>query len=152
MQSCPVDQRRKLLESELSRIVEVLCKDYGPEKIVLFGSMAEGKIHEWSDIDLLIIKDTPSRPIDRILEISRLVEPRAGIDLFVYTPKEMEVLLEEQYAFFTRIVAKGRVLYEKRDQGVVRLLNRSCRPRTISLKGHCTEWSVITRSRLWRRA
>lgn len=115
MPSCRINRRKQLLESELSRIVEILRRDYGPEKIILFGSMAEGEIHEWSDIDLLIIKDTPKRPIDRILEISRLIEPRVGIDLFVYTPEEMGVLLEEKYAFFARIVAKGRVLQEKRN-------------------------------------
>jgi hypothetical protein len=84
-------------------------------------------------IDLLIIKDTPRRPIDRILEISRVIEPRADIDLFVYTPKEMEVLLEEKYAVFTRIVAKGRVLYRKPDQGVASGCSRGIAARGPSL-------------------
>ena len=95
MPSCTTNRRKQLLESELSRIVEILRRDYGPEKIIL--------------------KDTSEIPIDRILEISRLIEPRVGIDLFVYTPEEMGVLLEEKYACFTRIVAKGRVLHEKRN-------------------------------------
>lgn len=110
-----IEQRKKLLEEELSRIVEVLKRDYDPEKVILFGSMAEGDIYEWSDIDLLIVKMTTKRPLDRILEVSRLIKPTIGIDLFVYTPGEFETLLREKFSFLTQIVQKGKVLYEKRD-------------------------------------
>lgn len=41
-----VEQRKKLLEEELSRIVGLLKRDYEPEKIILFGSLAEGDMHE----------------------------------------------------------------------------------------------------------
>lgn len=114
MQLFTIDQRKKLLEEELSRIAEVLRREYEPERIFLFGSMAEGDMHEWSDIDLLIIKDTPKRPIDRILEVSCLIKPKVGIDLFVYTPDEVEALLQEKYTFFNDIIKKGKVIYEKR--------------------------------------
>src|SRR4030042_2984056 len=77
-----VEQRKRLLEEELRRIIEVLKRDYDPDKIILFGSLAEGDIHEWSDIDLFIVKKTTKRPIDRILEVSRLIKPKIGIDLF----------------------------------------------------------------------
>jgi predicted nucleotidyltransferase len=110
-----IEQRKKLLEEELSRIVEVLKRDYEPEKVILFGSMAEGNMHEWSDIDLLIVKKTTKRHLDRILEVSRLIKPAVGIDLFVYTPDEFETLLREKFSFLTKIAQKGKVLYEKRD-------------------------------------
>ncbi len=110
-----VEQRKKLLEEELRRIVEVLKRDYEPEKVILFGSLAEGDMHEWSDIDLLIIKKTTKRPIDRILEASRLIKPTIGIDLFVYTPEEFNTLVQEKFSFLTTIARKGKVLYEKRD-------------------------------------
>ncbi|MBS3976482.1 MAG: nucleotidyltransferase domain-containing protein [Syntrophomonadaceae bacterium] len=113
MQLFTIDQRKKLLEKELSRIVEILWRDYEPERIILFGSMTEGDVHEWSDIDLLIIKDTSKRPIDRILEVSCLIMPKVGIDLFVYTPDEVEALMQGKYTFFSEIVAKGKVIYEK---------------------------------------
>jgi predicted nucleotidyltransferase len=110
-----VEQRKKLLEEELNRMVEALKRDYEPEKVILFGSMAEGNLHEWSDIDLLIIKKTTKRPLDRILEASRLIKPAVGIDLFVYTPDEFATLLREKFSFLTKIAQKGKVLYEKRD-------------------------------------
>jgi len=110
-----VEQRKKRLEEELSRIVELLKRDYEPEKIILFGSLAEGDMHEWSDIDLLIVKKTIKRPLDRILEASRLIKPKIGIDLFVYTPEEFDTLVQERFSFLINIARKGKVLYEKRN-------------------------------------
>ena len=74
-----ITERKRLLEEELNRIVEVIKRDYEPEKIILFGSLADGNVHEWSDIDLLILKKTTKRPIERCLEACRLIKPRIGI-------------------------------------------------------------------------
>lgn len=110
-----VEERRALLEKELHHIVDVLKSDYKPEKIILFGSLADGELHERSDIDLLIVKKTTERPIDRILEACRLIKPAIGIDFFVYTPEEFNALTKEKFSFLTGILQKGKVLYEKRD-------------------------------------
>jgi len=110
-----IEQRKKLLEEELSRVMELLKRDYEPERIILFGSLAEGDMHEWSDIDLLIVKKTAKRPLERILEASHLIKPTIGIDLFVYTPEEFDTLVREKFSFLTAIARKGKVLYEKRD-------------------------------------
>jgi predicted nucleotidyltransferase len=51
-----ITERKKLLDEELNRIIEVIKRDYEPERIILFGSLVDGRVHEWSDIDLLIVK------------------------------------------------------------------------------------------------
>ena len=84
---------------ELSRIVEVIKEEYDPERIIVFGSMAGNNIHEWSDIDLLVVKRTSKRPLERVLELGRLVKPKVGIDLFIYTPEENELLLRKVFFF-----------------------------------------------------
>jgi len=56
------------LEKELGRLVNVIAHDYAPEKIILFGSLANGKIHSGSDIDLIIIKSTKQDPWERAKE------------------------------------------------------------------------------------
>ncbi len=114
MKMFSISERKKALKEETNRIVKVLIKAYTPEKIILFGSMVQGKIHEWTDIDLLIIKKTTKRPIERCLEVARLVKPKIGIDLFIYTPKEYEMLLMEKYSFLLSILKRGKVCYEKR--------------------------------------
>lgn len=108
-----IENREKILREELNRILKVIIEEYKPEKIILFGSLVSGELHEWSDIDLLIVKNTKSRPIERILELGRLIKPKVGIDLFIYTPEEYDLLLKERNSFLLNILNTGEVIYEK---------------------------------------
>ncbi|MBU1121413.1 MAG: nucleotidyltransferase domain-containing protein [Candidatus Omnitrophica bacterium] len=110
-----VNERKKILKDELRRMVDIIKVKYKPDKVILFGSFARGKVHKWSDIDLLIIKDTRQRPIDRCVRLARLVHPKVGVDLFIYTPKEYEFLLKEKFSLLMNILKEGKVLYEKRN-------------------------------------
>ncbi len=109
-----IKERKNALKTEFKRILDIIIGKYKPEKVILFGSFAEDDIHEWSDIDMVIIKETSLRPIDRCVELSRLVEPKVGIDFFIYTPDEYRNLLSEKYTFLINIIKKGKVVYEKR--------------------------------------
>jgi predicted nucleotidyltransferase len=109
-----IQDRQKSLKEELGRIVMVIQNEYDPEKIVLFGSLVSENVHEWSDIDLLVIKKTDKRPIERTMELTHLIRPRVGIDLFIYTPEEVELLLKERYPFLLNILKTGKTVYEKR--------------------------------------
>lgn len=109
-----VEERKKSLQEELARIIEVIKTEYRPEKIILFGSLAGGEMHEWSDIDLLVVKESAKRPIERNIELFRLIRPKVGIDLFIYTPQEYEYLLKEKVSFLLNILKTGKTVYEKR--------------------------------------
>ncbi|MCS7288759.1 MAG: nucleotidyltransferase domain-containing protein [Roseiflexaceae bacterium] len=109
----PAFDRHALLEAELARFVQILREQYQPEQIILFGSLAEGETHEWSDIDLVIIKQTDKRYLDRIREVLLLLQPRVGIDVIVYTPDEFATLKRTNMMVREEVVAKGRVLYER---------------------------------------
>lgn len=106
--------RRVLLEAELQRYLPLLQQQYRPEKVLLFGSMAAGDTGEWSDLDLVIVKETERRFLDRTKEVMQLLRPRVGVDILVYTPAEFEQLCRERPFFRTEIVGKGKVLYERR--------------------------------------
>ena len=114
MKLVTIQEREKSLKDELKRIVEIIKTEYAPEKVILFGSLAADHVHEWSDIDLLIIKRTDKRPIERTMEIVGLIKPKIGIDLFIYTPEEYELLLKERYSFILNILKTGKTVYEKR--------------------------------------
>ena len=62
-------KNRKIIQEILDKIVEA----YKPEKVILFGSYAFGCPDEDSDIDFLIVKNTSERPIDRWVNICRIV-------------------------------------------------------------------------------
>jgi len=109
-----VRQRKELLTRELQKIVSFLIGNYQPEKIILFGSLASGEVKEESDIDLLLIKNSNKRPLERAMEVMALLGyPRIALDIFVYTPEEIEYLRKEGSHFIEDILKRGKVLYEK---------------------------------------
>lgn len=98
----------------IKRIRDRIVKEYKPEKIILFGSLAYGKPAAESDFDLLIIKQTRKHPIERSIEVSSLFPDRDfNLDVIVRTPAEVKRRLQWGDFFYKRILTKGRVLYEK---------------------------------------
>lgn len=99
------------LEKELRRYVDLLIRHYHPEQIVLFGSLAEGKEHPYSDIDLIVVKETTRNFWDRLVEVHRLLQPQVPLHLFVYTPDEWRQM-QERLFFQEEVLKKGKVLYD----------------------------------------
>lgn len=106
-------QRRAVLEAELARYVQLLREQYAPQRILLFGSLISGEIREWSDIDLVIIKETERKFLDRTREVLQLLRPQVGVDILVYTPDEFDQLVQQRAFVRDEIVGKGKVLYER---------------------------------------
>ncbi len=111
IQESAQSKRRTLLETELRRYILLLRNQYQPERVILFGSLAAGEIGEWSDIDLVIVKETEHRFLDRTKEVLQLLQPRVGVDILVYTPREFEQLSRERVFVRSEIQEKGKVLY-----------------------------------------
>jgi predicted nucleotidyltransferase len=102
--------RRELLKN----IVEKIKENYQPQKIILFGSYAWGKPTKDSDIDLFIIKDCTEKHRQRALKVRRIITEEnafVGIDILVYTPKEVEERLKIGDSFIKKIMTKGVLLY-----------------------------------------
>jgi predicted nucleotidyltransferase len=106
-------KRKKLLELELARYVRLLTEHGNPEKVILFGTLATGGIHEWSDIDLVVVEQTELSFFQRLRRIRKLLQPRVGIDVMVYTPEEFNQLSADRPFFRDEIVAKGKIVYER---------------------------------------
>lgn len=84
-----------------------------PEKIIIFGSLAKGKFIEGkSDIDLLLIKQTSKKMVDRYGEARLALTPNYPFDIFVLTKKELEKKMIESF-FFREIVNEGEIIYER---------------------------------------
>ena len=99
------------LEAVIQRLVDV----YDPERIILFGSHATGGTRKGSDIDLLVVKETDQRPIDRRVEVERLLSDRQlPLDLLVYTPRELRDLYAAGSPFIEEVIESGRVLYMRK--------------------------------------
>lgn len=104
------DSIKKLITITTEKIKDA----YKPEKIILFGSYAYGKPNEDSDIDLLIIKATHDRPIDRRIIVRKIISgPKRHIpfELIVLTPEEIQNRLKIGDQFLQEIIENGEVLY-----------------------------------------
>ncbi|MEW6103322.1 MAG: nucleotidyltransferase domain-containing protein [bacterium] len=109
------NKRAFQLNDELKRWKEILKREYNPYKIILFGSFPKGKIGDWSDIDMVIIKDSNKPFLDRIKEVLLLLKPEVGLDVLVYTQEEFKKLLSTRLFFKEEISRKGAVIYERGD-------------------------------------
>ena len=98
----------------IQAIVEKITREYQPKKVILFGSYAYGEPAEDSDVDILIIKDTDKKPIDRWIEVKRIlrdVSKNTPVSPFVYTEKEIAARRTIKDFFIEEIFEKGKVLY-----------------------------------------
>lgn len=105
----------KYMLKTLKEIKDRLIKQYNPEKIILFGSYNKKHANKNSDIDLLIIKKTDKRPIDRQIEVEKILSDREiPLDILVYTPEEIRFLFSMGSPFIEDIMEKGRLLYMRK--------------------------------------
>lgn len=109
----PDFERASQLSANLDRIVQDIVAHYKPEKIILFGSLAEGTVQEFSDIDLVIIKKTDKPFYDRLREVATLCSYDVGVDFLIYTPDEFAQLARSRGFVRDEILDKGKVLYAK---------------------------------------
>lgn len=100
---------------KINQITNKIVKEYQPEKIILFGSYAWGKPHEWSDVDLFIVKKSKKRRIDREFELRMKLFGNhfPPMDLLIYTPDELQKRLNIEDFFVKEIMDKGKILYER---------------------------------------
>lgn len=89
-----------------SEQLQPIAQKFGVRLIVLFGSVARGKIHEESDIDIGVLTDRPitfNKRLKLWLELSSLF--RADIDL--------AMLNHAEPVFGFQVACDGKLLFER---------------------------------------
>lgn len=107
----------KKLEEILNAIITTLSIHYQPDKVILFGSYAYGRPHPDSDLDLLIVKESSERPLDRRMAVRQLLRQtnfQIPLTLIVLTPTEVDKRVKMGDQFLHEILSKGKVLYARR--------------------------------------
>src|SRR5437764_13574234 len=105
------ERRLQQLETNLGRILDSLKRHYAPEQVIVFGSLASGRVTETSDLDLLIVKETDKRFFDRIREVVKTCDYDIGVDFLVYTPEELTEAAMTNPFVRDEILSKGKVVY-----------------------------------------
>jgi predicted nucleotidyltransferase len=100
---------RQVLRQEVERLTHAAAA-MGAQRVVLFGSLVRGEAGLTSDVDLLIVWDTPLAFLERTVEVYRRLRPQVAADLLVYTPAEL--LRMAHTPLVRRALEEGKILYE----------------------------------------
>ena len=117
--NAPGAARRPVSMREIRAVVRQIAERFRPEKIILFGSYATGTPGPDSDVDLLVVMETPLSSRQQRLAISRALSPRPfPMDMVVRTPQEIQRRITSGDFFQQEIMANGKVLYERTRDGI----------------------------------
>jgi uncharacterized protein len=109
-----IDQRKRIPQKAIDQVVEQIVENFKPHRIILFGSYARGDPRPESDVDMLVIMDTPLKEVQQAIQICQQIEYRFGLDLIVHTPKHLAERLKMGDWFLHDVLKEGKVLYESR--------------------------------------
>lgn len=109
-------------ESDFITIIVENIRKTDPDKIILFGSYANGNENQDSDIDILVVTKDNVIPCNysqkndiykKVAETIADIKSKVPVDLIVHTRLLHKKFLAEKSLFAQQILSEGRVLYEK---------------------------------------
>jgi len=102
--------------NKISEIASGIATKFNPDKIILFGSYANGTQHEDSDIDLLIIQDTDLPIQKRGFDIRMsLIGSMIPFDIVIYTKLEFDQEKDKSNSFLNAAMKNSKLLYERQN-------------------------------------
>jgi predicted nucleotidyltransferase len=104
----------KSLKHDLDSLVQQLSSMPAVQKVILFGSYATERRDLFTDLDLLVVMDSPLDFLARGVELARHLRAVVALDLLVYTPQEIKQMRDRP--FLRHALKTGRVLYERKCQ------------------------------------
>lgn len=109
-----LSKRIRIPMRTIRAIAKLVAEKFDPEEIILFGSHAYGKPHAWSDVDLLIVMDTPKGEVKTIIEISDSLPPLPfSVDIIARSRATINKRKKSGDFFLREITEKGKVLYAR---------------------------------------
>ncbi|MFH1720341.1 MAG: nucleotidyltransferase domain-containing protein [Patescibacteria group bacterium] len=102
----------QLIPSDVQSVVNQIITNYKPQKIILFGSQAEGLASPDSDYDLFMVKNTSGTITQRQYDVWKSIDDWSiPFDFIVYTPQEVAKAKDNGSWFMKQIESKGKTLY-----------------------------------------
>jgi predicted nucleotidyltransferase len=102
------------MNTTLQKIIDYAVRITAPDKVILFGSMASGKITPHSDVDLLIISEHTR--IKR--ELSNMIRAfcrdfSLKTDVLIYSQSDLEREQQKPNSFLGAVCKDGKLVYSK---------------------------------------
>lgn len=108
-------ERKRYIEAlaqDLESLVQQLGAIPAVRQVILFGSYAAGRRDLGTDLDLLVVMESPLDFVTRNADLARRLQAGVALDLLVYTPQEMKQM--QNRPFIQKVLETGKVLYERR--------------------------------------
>lgn len=98
--------------SHIQSLASAIAIRFHPQKIILFGSYAEGTAGPDSDVDLLVLMPFEGKSFWKSLEILNWLNPDFPVDLLVRCSEDAARRYELGDPLIRDALDKGKVLYE----------------------------------------
>ena len=106
--------------NRIQKVGQQIGRQFGAERVILFGSYAQGKATEDSDVDLLVICRFEGKSVDKSVEIRMKLRPQFPVDLLVRSPEKIQQRLQMGDYFIHRWRKKKCIIQKQRIQYVIR--------------------------------
>ena len=105
---------QKQIEAKIEERVRRIVDGFGPERIILFGSFANGTADADSDVDFLVVIRVTTSKRKHAAEIDlALADVGLPKDVIVVTPEEVEKYRDVVGSIIYPALREGKVLYER---------------------------------------
>lgn len=102
------------MQNVLNEAIDIIVKNFAPDKIILFGSRATGMANQDSDHDLWIIKSDLQHKRKTAQDVYKaLIGLQFSVDVIVETPEKFEEFKTNPFLIYRKIAENGEILYEK---------------------------------------
>src|SRR5215207_1578336 len=108
------DKRPRISMRTIRALANHIAEKFDPEEIILFGSHAYGKPDDGSDVDLLVVMETPKGEVKTIMEISDSLPPLPfHVDIIARSRATINRRKISGDFFLREITKRGKVLYAR---------------------------------------
>ena len=99
--------------SQIRDLGQRIGREFHPERVILFGSYAEGTATEDSDVDILVVLPFEGRPLHKSLEILNRLDVRFPCDLLARSPDDVARRYAQGDPLIREALDRGKVVYER---------------------------------------
>ncbi len=99
--------------NDIRELTRRIAREFHPERIVLFGSYAEGTATPDSDVDMLVVLPFRGTALRKSVEILNHLDVRFPVDLVTRRPADVRRRYAEGDPLIREALDRGKVLYER---------------------------------------
>jgi predicted nucleotidyltransferase len=110
----PLKERKRIPMRVIHAVANQIANNFSPDEIILFGSYAYGKPTPWSDVDLLVVMETPKGELETSLEIVESLPPTLfSLNVLARDRRTIDRRKAMGDTFMREITSKGKLLYAR---------------------------------------